>query len=186
MFGCASMREPIGAHARRWLPLITIIWAPPRSACGLCQPLLKMDMLAASSYEPRKALMRRAAAHQGYLRLGLVSWATARSSTSSSTSTDVFNHRQDQSWDGKVHPSTTNAGCASRLTRKALHVARFPSARRDQAAELSVAHAAPPPRPSPRRGTRAAHHRQSSPCFITARSAASWAFACASMACART
>jgi len=72
MFGCASMpgTDP-AAHAEAMSYLYHHHLAPPEIRVrALPSRYVKMDMLAAGSYEPRKALMRVPPLIKGYLRLG--------------------------------------------------------------------------------------------------------------------
>src|SRR5471030_96327 len=72
MFGCASMpgTDP-AAHAEAMIYLYHHHLAPPEIRVrALPSRYVKMDMLAAGSYEPRKALMRVPPLIKGYLRLG--------------------------------------------------------------------------------------------------------------------
>jgi putative hemolysin len=72
MFGCASMpgTDP-AAHAEAMSYLYHHHLAPPEIRVrALPSRYVKMDMLIAGSYEPRKALMRVPPLIKGYLRLG--------------------------------------------------------------------------------------------------------------------
>jgi L-ornithine Nalpha-acyltransferase len=72
MFGCASIpgTDP-AAHAEAMSYLYHHHLAPPEIRVhALPSRYVKMDMLAAGSYEPRKALMKVPPLIKGYLRLG--------------------------------------------------------------------------------------------------------------------